>query len=136
MELILAHNLRNLIKILTQCPIHRISSLTIHVPRNTQKCLSQIFHSVIQSWTPYGHRLCRRMFGRRESAKISRYPWLAEGGALRKVYRAAIESRLALNHPFKNSNSVFITFLKSFRLLFVIINQYNLQVTFVCTLHA
>ena len=48
---------------------------------------------------------------------------------------AASESRLALSYLFKDSNSVFITFLKSLRLEMLNINQYNLQVTFVYIFH-
>ena len=47
----------------------------------------------------------------------------------------AYQSQLALNHLFKDSNSIFITFLNFLRLELVNINQYHLQVTFVYIFH-
>jgi hypothetical protein len=47
------------------------------------------------------------------------------------LHRAASDSRLALNHLFRGSNSVSITFLKFLRSQLVNINQYHLQVTVV-----
>jgi hypothetical protein len=44
--------------------------------------------------------------------------------------RVIHESPFALNHLFKDSNSILITFLKSLRLEVVNINQYHSQVTF------
>ena len=45
--------------------------------------------------------------------------------------RAANESPWALNHLFKDANSIFIILLKSLKLELVNSNQYHLQVIFV-----